>query len=70
MEKENLNRVLGCCADKSCVENTCMWLPDNLTCADCKHVYRCCSIFGSKETDKDCQFFPRRFLFEERGLGR
>jgi hypothetical protein len=52
---------MGCCVDKACTAETCMNLPEGLTCSDCFHVRRCTGIFGAKETDTACQFFPRRF---------
>lgn len=38
-----------------------MDLADGKTCADCRHVERCCSIFGQLPEDESCQFFPVRF---------
>lgn len=43
-----------------------MLLDDGVTCEDCKHSKRCCSIFGSKLTDTMCQFHPNRFITLER----
>lgn len=57
----------GCCVDREyktprgCKPDTCMVLPDGKTCADCVHVRRCVAMFGATETDRWCQFFPRRF---------
>jgi hypothetical protein len=39
-----------------------MALADGVTCADCVHVERCCSIFGQLPEDQSCQFYPVRFL--------
>lgn len=39
-----------------------MLLDDGITCADCHNCWKCCQIFGSKETDTMCQFYPSRFL--------
>lgn len=52
---------MGCCDDGACTPETCMILPDGKHCSDCHHVLRCTAIFGAKETDSHCQFFPRRF---------
>lgn len=38
-----------------------MLLPDGITCSSCAHCQRCCTIFGQKETDTACQFYPTRF---------
>lgn len=39
-----------------------MLLPDGITCADCAHCNRCCSMFGQKEAATSCQFHPNRFV--------
>lgn len=62
-------RVLSCCGDRqydgashACTERTCTHLPVvGQTCADCVHVEKCTTMFGSDATDTACQFFPRRF---------
>jgi len=46
---------------KTCPEWQTMNLPQNITCADCIHVDRCCLIFGQLPEDERCQFFPMRF---------
>jgi hypothetical protein len=38
-----------------------MLLDDGVTCKDCVHCNRCCSIFGQKETCTSCQFYPNKF---------
>lgn len=38
-----------------------MELAPGVTCADCVHVKRCCSIFGQIPEDESCQFYPSRF---------
>lgn len=38
-----------------------MDLPEGITCADCMHTRRCVSIFGVKETNTSCDFYPIRF---------
>jgi hypothetical protein len=41
-----------------------MLLDDGLTCNDCAHCERCCSLFGQKPyvNEGKCQFYPNRFL--------
>jgi len=51
----------GCCRDKDCTTSTCMDLPSGKICGDCVHSIRCSSIFGGKDENDYCQFFPRRF---------
>lgn len=40
-----------------------MLLDDGVTCNDCRHVKRCCAIFGQKPyvNDGRCQFYPNSF---------
>lgn len=57
----------GCCVDGSCTENTCMRLPEGSQCGDCVYVSRCTTLFGKKETDTQCDWFPRRFLKGQKG---
>lgn len=40
-----------------------MLLDDGLTCNDCSHVERCCSMFGQRPyvNSGRCQFYPNRF---------
>jgi hypothetical protein len=40
-----------------------MLLDDGLTCNDCVHVKRCCSLFGQTPyvNEGKCQFYPNRF---------
>jgi hypothetical protein len=40
-----------------------MLLDDGLTCNDCAHVNRCCSLFGQTPyvNEGKCQFYPNRF---------
>ena len=42
-----------------------MLLDDGLTCADCSHCSRCCSIFGVKEINTSCDLYPNRFRAKE-----
>lgn len=48
-------------ARSACNEQTCMQLPDGLTCSQCVHIERCCKIYGQKADANHCQWFPRRF---------
>lgn len=38
-----------------------MLLMDTVTCKSCSNCDRCVSMFGQKEIDTFCQFFPNRF---------
>ena len=40
-----------------------MLLDDGVTCNDCAHVERCCTIFGQRPyiNSGRCQFYPNRF---------
>jgi hypothetical protein len=40
-----------------------MLLDDGLTCNDCVHITRCCSLFGQTPyvNEGKCQFYPNRF---------
>ena len=38
-----------------------MLLEDGVTCADCAHVRRCCTLFGQKPEQTACQFHTNRF---------
>ena len=38
-----------------------MKLPPGKTCKDCQHCYRCTKMFGAKETNTECDFYPMRF---------
>jgi hypothetical protein len=55
----------GCCVDKKygegCTPETCMVLPQGMTCGDCVHIHRCKAIYGHVEQDTECDWFPRRF---------
>ena len=42
-----------------------MLLDDGITCNDCIHCIKCCSMFGQKETDTSCQFYPNRFILKK-----
>lgn len=55
------NHKHGCCADKACNDRTCMELPADKTCGDCKHFRHCEAFYAHKATDTYCDFFPRRF---------
>lgn len=39
-----------------------MKLPKEVTCGDCRHIYRCKAIFGHTETDTYCDWSPSRFI--------
>lgn len=52
----------GCCLDRSCTPDSCMALPNDMTCSDCASYPRCRSLFGIKENSYSCDFFPRRFV--------
>jgi hypothetical protein len=39
-----------------------MTLPKGKTCGDCAHVYRCTTIFGAKVENRECDFYPVRFV--------
>jgi hypothetical protein len=41
-----------------------MLLEDGLTCNNCTHVKKCCSIFGQTPyvNEGKCQFYPNRFF--------
>jgi len=39
-------------------------LPAGKTCKDCVHCYRCTRMFGVKETNVECDFYP--VLFQEK----
>lgn len=41
-----------------------MLLPDGVTCKECTHSNRCCSLFGQEETSESCQFHPNRFAYK------
>lgn len=41
-----------------------MNLPAGKTCADCRHVDRCCLLYAQLPEDQTCQFFPVRWNFE------
>jgi hypothetical protein len=47
-----------------------MLLDDGLTCNDCVHVTRCCSLFGQSTyvDEGKCQFYPNRF-YQKNGEG-
>jgi hypothetical protein len=38
-----------------------MLLMDGVTCSECKHSERCNTMFGGKDTNTSCQFYPNRF---------
>jgi hypothetical protein len=38
-----------------------MNLPEDKTCGDCVHIYRCNQIFGHMATDERCDWFPIKF---------
>jgi len=38
-----------------------MMLPQGKTCKNCVHCERCTSMFGKKETDMSCDFYPIRY---------
>ena len=42
-----------------------MTLPKGKTCGDCAHVYRCTTIFGAKVENRECDFYPVRFVAKD-----
>jgi hypothetical protein len=48
-----------------------MLLDDGLTCNDCSHVNRCCSLFGQSPyvSEGKCQFYPNRFYPKKKEEG-
>ena len=42
-----------------------MLLDDGVTCNECLHVDRCCSLFGQRPyiNSGRCQFYPNKFKF-------
>jgi hypothetical protein len=52
--------IQGCCVDKVCNNDTCMRLPDGVTCGDCALLAEC-SWVGVRTDWKVCDFYPRRF---------
>ncbi len=38
-----------------------MLLPDGKKCSDCRHVNKCCTMFGQNSTATKCQFGDNRF---------
>ena len=46
--------------DKKKVQS--LWLPEGITCTDCRHFGKCNGIFGTVASDVDCQFYPNRFI--------
>lgn len=38
-----------------------MSLPAGMTCIDCVHVRRCCTMFGHIPGDETCDWAPSRF---------
>ena len=68
----------GCCVDRrykekhpdaymprACNDKTCMLLPAGCTCADCVGFARCKALLGRNGSETVCDFFPRRFRFNE-----
>jgi hypothetical protein len=53
--------MYGCCSSKRCTKDTCMKLPDGVTCGDCSNIKRCSYLCGHTEKDTYCDWFPRRF---------
>ena len=39
-----------------------MDLPEDKTCGDCVHAYRCQSIYGRIAEDETCDWNPSRFM--------
>jgi len=53
--------MANCCIDFTCTPETCMELPNGLTCRDCFYCNRCVTMFGAKPENTKCEFYPRRF---------
>jgi hypothetical protein len=43
-----------------------MEIPQGLTCNDCRHVVKCCAMFGAKPGNRECDFYPIRFSLHPR----
>ncbi len=41
-------------------------LPEGKTCADCRNVNRCASLFGVSASNSECDFHPSRFSEREK----
>jgi hypothetical protein len=39
-----------------------MELPYGKTCGDCAHVYRCALLFSARSENRECDFYPIRFV--------
>jgi len=63
-------KQLGCCIDrrygKGCTKETCMNLPEGKTCGDCKFLWWCSKTLGREPESTTCDYFPRRFLKEDK----
>lgn len=48
-----------------------MLLDDGVTCNECVHVGRCCTLFGQRPyiNSGRCQFYPNRFKAAQAGEG-
>ena len=46
-----------------------MKLPDNKTCGDCAHSFRCTKLFGAQLTNIECDFFPIKFVSKHNDNG-
>jgi hypothetical protein len=60
----------NCCVDGSCRPNMVgstedegdyMKLPYGVRCEHCANFPRCRDLIGKKETDDECDWFPRKF---------
>ena len=43
-----------------------MELPEGMTCGHCIHIRRCMLIFGHKPEDTACDWFPRKFVLDDK----
>lgn len=57
----------GNCDYRKCCCRQCMQLPAGKKCADCVHVVRCTTMFGVKQTNTTCDFYPVRFREVQNG---
>jgi len=45
-----------------------MLLPDGIKCSNCLNIKRCSSVFGQKEEQTSCQFYPNRYSPKPKNL--
>ena len=52
----------GCCIDKACKPDTCMELPADVRCDDCRRFSGCLRFGVTKTGQTNCDWFPRKFI--------